>query len=218
VRIDGISPQEIDHLTLRDFLAVVDAGEPRGIEQFVLPGLAVPDPISAKFLCRGLHARHLAFAGGGANPFDTSAVEALSINHPDVTLYSPAEYHAVARLCDDISTQYSDVKLEYILSESGQVRDRRTHHMVSRYVEAPLDAIIAHQCTVIVCDVNGIAGAMYPEKFSGYGERIVTLDITYGDEALIEIHTIDRKHCLFAVHLDLAMIALCAGGIIMQPV
>jgi hypothetical protein len=212
--IDGLAPQQTDPLTLRDFLTVLDCENPFGFEQFVMPKLAINDPISIPFINRSLDARHLFSPGAGGNPFDTSAVGPIQINHPEVTLCSPLEYHSIAVDCDTVSQQYSDVKLKYILSFSEGILDCITQHLVCRYVDTPNEELIAHYCASIVINVHGSACAQHPEWIED--NHIVTLEITYGDEALIEIYTIDHKCCLFALHLDLAMIALCCADVIPQ--
>jgi len=214
MEIDGLAAQQVNTLALKDFLAILDCDNPMGSEQFVIPKLAILDPLSMTFINRPLDARNVRFPGSGCNPFDTSSAKAVSIHHPEVTQYSPSQYHNVARSCDDISQQYSDVKLEYILSPCGYIMDQVTHMLVCRYLEQPNECLVTHYCASVVIDVHQTACREHPKWEEE--SHIVTLDITYGDEALIEIYTLDRQHCLFALHLDLAMIALCSADVIAQ--
>ena len=214
VIVDGFTTQDTDTMSLRDFLTVLDSENVHGAEQFILPKLATPDPISPKFMYRSLHAGQLQFPGSGAIPFDVSPPSPLQINHPEVTLYSPPEYHHIARSCDDVSGQYSDVKLEYILSNSGYIVDCQTHYKVSRYLDHVHDKLMLHYCNAIVMDVYTNFRKLHPSWSTQH--YCIILEVSYGDEVLIEIYTQDKKCCLFAVHLDLAKIALCAADIITQ--
>ena len=214
--IDDTAAQETDRLALKDFLTCLDTEYPYGFERFVLPKASVEESVSHLFHSAPLQARNLLLMGTGNNPFDTTASPPIEISHPEVTIYSRKSYHDVAMLCDLVSSYYTDVKLEYILSERGIV-EKEIHHIISRYFERTRPNLVSvlHHCTTIAVDVVSIASHRHPEWRSLYRELIITVEISYGDEALIEIYTPDRV-CLFAVHLDLAMIALCASGVIAQ--
>jgi len=214
LRIDGIAYQHVDTATLKDFLYIVDGENLLGLEKYVIPKLVMLDPVSEPFMNRALQTRHLSFTSIGQNPFDTSEVGPITINHPHVTKYSPIEYHGVALQCDLISQQYSDLKIEYILSNAGHVEDRTTHLLVSRYLECINDRLLDHYCTMVVTDAHRIATTQHPEWSDLH--HVVTFEMTFGDEVLIEIYTVDKKQCLYAVHLDLAMLALCSSDVIPQ--
>ena len=214
--IDDTATQETDRLALRDFLTCLDTDYPYGFEKFVLPKFTIDDPVSRLFHSEPMRARNMLLIGTGNNPFNTAPAAPIEISHPEVTIYSRKAFHDVAMLCELVSSCYTDVKLEYILSERG-IMEYALHHAVSRYFERTrLDLVaVRHHCTTIAVDVVSIATSQHPEWRTRYRGLFVTVEITYGDEALISVNTTDRV-CLFAVHLDLAMISLCASGVIAQ--
>jgi hypothetical protein len=212
--IDGMANQYADTETLKDFLYIMDGENLRGLESYVLPKLALPDPVSGLFMNRSLSARHLMSSPPGQNPFDTSEVGPIPITHPQVTKYSPVEYHEIAVICNLISQQFSDLKIEYILSTERQIEDRTTYLLVSRYLECMNDRLLEHYCSMVAIDVHRIATSQHPE-WSDW-KHVVSFEMTYGDEVLIEIYTPDKSQCLYAVHLDLAMLALCSADVISQ--
>lgn len=213
---EEISSQETDYTALRDFLSFLDSDRLIGIEQFFGPKLSVMEPISRQFLNKPLRSRNILFSGSGDNFFDTTPAQPLTISHPDITFYSPQQYHTIARTCEYLSAYYTDIKLEYILSERTII-GRIAHHVVSRYFSRYQTAIAEHYCDDIIIQFGCRAELEHPEWNTLYSEKVIVFQLTYGDEALIEVYTIDKKTCLFAVHLDLAMISLCSSGVIALP-
>lgn len=216
--LETFAPQETDIINLRDFMLAAEndcfykvgrSGQVLPSEDLIMARPPVAEPMAARFAARPLSASAIAPGGVGNNPFDTSEVPAIEIRHPVVTRYSPEDHHPVARMCDQLSYQYSDVEIEYILS-GREVRGHQVNHLVSRYHDATNDAV--SYCQMIIETAADIA-------FKRCVGRVVhaRFQLTYGDEVLIEFYTPDRAHCLVAVHLDLAMIALCASGVIATP-
>jgi len=213
--LDGIASQYVDPKCIKDFITAVDTDTILGSDKILLPKLSFPDHLSHISMTHPINTRDITFSAYNQNPFDTSAVSAIQINNPATTIYSPKEFHKIAMECESVTHQYSDVIMEYILSSSvcdGYVKDNIIHLLVSRYLSKPNFMLCCHACLSIVLGVHAIATQNNPTWMNV--EKIAKLTITYGDEALIEFFTIDRKHSLFAVHLDLAMIALCASDII----
>jgi hypothetical protein len=214
--LSGYSEQNADPRALLEFLASLDDGRLEENVRFVTPNIVVPDPISHRFLDRHLPMRNIHFAT--TNPFDTSEVDPLTIHHPEVTVYSPPEFHWVAQICEQVRLEYTDVSMEFIVSDPGLLSDQKINYQISRYLDKNHGMMALHDITKIVVDTYLIARAQRPSWIRSSNDYIVTLDISFGDEVLICIFTMDRTQCVFAVHLDLAMIALCASDVIVQSV
>jgi len=211
--IDGLAGQ-----AMLDLLETLDHEYPRDViettMQNFIPRLPIAEPISGTSWYGPIRMRDIALGRPTLNPFDTSPVGELVIHHPEVTLYSPPECHSIAAICEEINQDYTDVKIEYILSE-GQTANQCVHHMVSRYRANPSPELLLHNCTHIAVDAWCIARARCT---TGHFPKTIILlfQLSYGDEALIEIFTIDRRHCLCVIHIDLALLALCASSVIAQ--
>lgn len=208
--IDGTALQEVDSKSLKDFMMMLDTERPYGTERFVIPRFMISEPVSHLFVDRPMRARDITLSRSTDNPFDTSSVGALPINNPDVTVYSQKVYHRVAETCKLITNEYTDVKFEYILS-NGRIQDRRFCHLINRYHKRINPALVVHLCDWVVIDAASISGVCDIRVGEG---MFVTVEITYGDEVLIEIYSLERRKCLIAIHLDLAMIALCASDVV----
>ena len=184
------------------------------LRKFIVTSLPILEHIGIKFASRPLPVSAVSTVSVMDNPFDTSSVPAISIKHPEVTLYSPEAYHDIARMCNHLSYQYSDVKINYILSGCRLV-GKQVVHLVSRYLDATDD--VHAYCERIIESAAYIIDKTSPALTSWDSQMWVDFELTYGDEVLIEVYTIDRKQCLIAIHLDLAMVALCSSGVIAIP-
>lgn len=217
--IDGLATQDTDWKSMRDFLGTLDHERSaenleRHFANDCVPKMPILDPISQQSWCRPLRSRDLAFDRPLGNPYDTTPVAELVIEHPAVTRYSPQDCHRHAMTCEEIAQEYTDIKLEYILSER-RIADRTIHHMVSRYRDNPNTRLSIHRCDWLILDV--LSTALGQSDVTPLLDNVVvSLQLTYGDEVLIEIYTPDKKHCLYAVHLDLALLALCASSVVAQ--
>jgi len=204
------STQETDISLLQNFMLASENGCLYQDENTVVPKLPIAESMSLQFSAQPIPIHILTPAGSGSNPFDTSEVPSIIINHPEVTQYSPKAYHTIARMCDSLSHQYSDAKLEYILS-GCRIVDRHVHHLVSRYLDEVEDVL--PYCDQIVETAVWIS--FRPgDGISLTDHTRVIFTLTYGDEVLMEFYAQDLNRCLLAIHLDLAMIALCSSGVI----
>ena len=208
--IDGLAHQEIDRTCLRDFISCLDVERLDGGVDIFLPKMIHPDQYTTRFITGPIRTQNVRMGIGCGNPFDTSQPCVLDIKHPEVTVYSPKKYHVVSSMLDWISGECTDFKIEYILSD-GVLDDHRIHHLVSRYGISNAVVFFTHKMESVALEVLYIQRKLLHKH---RGDVSIVLELTYGEEALIEIYTRDRKNCLSAVHLDIAMIALSSADVI----
>ena len=207
--VNGTVTQETDSLLLKGFLVGLDAGYPSGIE-WLLSRSDTTDYISRRTHGQHINTRDVVSLIERCRLYDTTEPKPLEIKHPEVTLFSPVWAHHIAELCEFISSQYSDINFKYILQD-GYIIERRVVNLVSRFVSAPNETVVRHHIEWFLTDFMFLVQLRC--KNIPYN-LMVTLQTTYGDEALIELYSTDNNRCIFAVHLDLAMISLCSSGII----
>ena len=212
--LDGVVSQETEACALRNILSLLDENYIHGIESFISSGITTTDPISQNFFNKRMKARNLIYSSKGDNPFDTSPPLPIEITHPDVTKYSPREYHEIAKTFELLTRHFTDVKFRYILSlDNRTVLDHQVYYLVSRYPNSNED-IAKHYMFAIIQQIASIEIPEHPGWISITRNIVICIEASYGEEVIIEIYTENEKTCLLAIHLDLAMIALCSSGVI----
>lgn len=180
-------------------------------KEYVIPKPPIRDPFTLNNHASPLSARGLVFEKPLSNPFDTSAPNEIVIDHPEKTLYSPEAGYASIAALEQISLQYSDLSLEYILSGTAFVSCKENYR-VSRYRDRKVYDADVDCRWVIFTDVLPALSHEYPDVRFIHDIRVTFL-MTYGEEVLIEVFDVYTNECLGAVHFDLAMLALCAPTI-----
>lgn len=206
--INNIIEQDPEVKTLKSVLMAFDNNYILGLENFISSSPCAVETFSRHFFDQYIQARSVCVHKLG-NPFDTTPPEAIEIKHPEVTVYSPKQFHDVAKSCELLSRHYSDAKVRYILSPVEGVLSREVIYLVSRYGNH--DSL---EGNYYLYDVAASVAGIVSHKWGRDEPIVLTVELSYGDEALIEVYTLDCKSCIFAVHLDLAMISLCSSGVI----
>lgn len=181
---------------------------------FMLPKPMIRDPYTFNTHASSFSAGSLAFERPMGNPFDTSPAPELVVRHPAHTLYSPKEAHGAIASLEQAATQYTDMNLEYILS--GTVVVSVTERLcVSRYRDVKFHNAETDVRWVIINDVLRTLYLRNPDR-RFMDDLRVTFVMSYGEEALVEVFTLDTNECLGAIHFDLAMLAMCTPSLAVE--
>ncbi|CAK9253462.1 unnamed protein product [Sphagnum jensenii] len=218
----GVLPQDMIHFNdLLDNDAPYNELEKLFTEKIV-PKLPYNDELSGRFWDRPLSLNGLDCVRPHTQPFDVGPPNPLWIQHPEVTVYSPECYHQISGAFEDISYYCTDLNLEYISSNNKIGKfEPVVYYLVSRYRSQLIQEDIVKLCFGVVTKVLEFSGLVGRDTWGPYRNTLphpVTVSITmsYGDEVLIEIYTANRARCLYAVHLDLALLALTSSNVIAE--
>lgn len=187
------------------------------LESKILPRLPVLDPLTGHIWKAPLAMRDLIHETHEGSPFDVTAPAPLDVPAADIMLFSPKEFHDIAIYFETMHMEYTDIKIEYILSGRKSVSDLRLHYAISRYHVRPSLAELHRKLTFIALASEAIADELYDKIASKMCLRII-LTLNYNEEAMVEIYDGTSAHCLLAVHLDLAMLALTTGSVVQEIV
>ena len=176
----------------------------------ILPKPTIQDPFTQNNSSTFLHTRGLAFENCYYKPFDVSQPQEIEIKHPEKTLYSPKECHGILKDLHHIASEYTDLNLEYILS--GTVTISKNHKLcVNRYgVSQTQD--LSSMFRLILPEILVVLHYYYPD-IRLVGDVRISVEMTYGDESLIEVYDATTNDFLGGIHFDLAMLSLCAPNI-----
>lgn len=180
-------------------------------KEFILPRVPILDPLTLNYHTKPLDTRNLVFEKSAIVPFDVTEPIELTINHPIKTLYSPKINPNAINIFDQLTAQYSDLSFEYILSGMAII-DIKENYKISRYKEMLYIDAEKDVTWLIINVVFDIILHHFNDRRLFSDVRVCFI-LTYGEEALIEFYTYETNDCIGAVHIDLAMLALCGTNI-----
>ncbi len=216
-RIEGFAPQFGEWRIAEQLINLCDQGaDPDVIETHfntqLIPTLPFIDPITAVSWHAPIPLQHVMLERDRANPFDTCAPSALSIKHPQVTQYSPQHYHNLA-LQLDVLPWGTDLQLEYTLC-AQQLKHQSVTQLIDRYGPSPYRSTPVDHLHLL--RKIALLLAQDPLRPIVLDDAVITVQLTYGEEALIEVYNPQKTQCLAALHFDLAMLALTSANIVAE--